>query len=60
MANSVGTASATSRQTSEEAAVIRLSQNARKALARDLLDPPPIAPAMERARKRHAKFVRSE
>ena len=56
----VAVASAAARRAIEEVEVIRLSRAAQEAFARDLLDPPAIAPAMKRAAARHARLVRSE
>ena len=56
----VAAASAAARQTIEGVEVLRLSRAAQDAFARDLLNPPAIAPAMKRARERHATLVRSD
>jgi uncharacterized protein (DUF1778 family) len=44
---------------SEEANIIRLSAEDQRLFAQLLLSPPPLAPAMERARERHARLIRS-
>jgi uncharacterized protein (DUF1778 family) len=44
---------------SEEANIIRLSAEDQRLFAQLLLSPPPLAPAMERARERYARLIRS-
>jgi uncharacterized protein (DUF1778 family) len=41
----------------EEAQIIRLSVADQRAFVEAILNPPPLAPAMERAIKRHGKLV---
>jgi len=43
---------------SEQADIIRLSAEDQRLFAQLLLSPPPLAPAMERARERHARLIR--
>ncbi len=44
---------------SEEANIVRLSAEDQRLFAKLLLSPPPLAPAMERAREHHARLIRS-
>ncbi|MEZ5864875.1 MAG: DUF1778 domain-containing protein [Geminicoccaceae bacterium] len=48
------------RQTIEQVEVIRLSRQGQQALAAALLDPPGIAPAMERAIASHRRLIATE
>ena len=53
----VAAASAAARQTIEQTEIIRLSGESARMFAQLLLDPPPIAPAMERAFEHHRRLV---
>lgn len=53
----VAAASTAARQTIEQTEVIRLSGESAKHFASLLVDPPPVAPAMERARGHHERLV---
>ena len=53
----VAAASAAARQTIEQTEIIRLSGESARMYAQLLLDPPPIAPAMERAFEHHRRLV---
>jgi len=44
-------------RTIEEAQIIRLSVEDQRAIATAILNPPPLAPAMERAIARHRKII---
>lgn len=52
----VAAASAAARKTIEEAGMIRLSIEDQQAFAEALIHPPPLAPAMKRAIKRHRRL----
>lgn len=56
----VAAASAAARQTIEQVEVIRLSRQGQEAFAAALLDPPEIAPAMERAIASHRRLIAPE
>jgi uncharacterized protein (DUF1778 family) len=56
----IAAASAAARQTIEQVEVIRLSRKDAEAFADAIINPPPVAPAMERAFERHKKLVREE
>lgn len=56
----VAAASAAARQTIEQVEVIRLSRQGQQAFAAALLDPPKIAPAMERAFAEHERLIATE
>ena len=45
-------------RTIEEAQIVRLSVEDQRRFAEALLNPPPLAPAMERALQAHARLVR--
>jgi uncharacterized protein (DUF1778 family) len=47
------------RRTIEEAQIIRLSVEDQRAFVAAVLDPPPLAPAMERAIARHRKLIQA-
>ena len=47
----------TSRKTIEDTPVIRLAAEDQRRFAQMLLDPAPLAPAMERARAAHARLT---
>jgi len=53
----VAAASAAAKQTIEQTEVIRLSGESARHFASLLADPPPVAPAMERARAHHERLV---
>ena len=53
----VAAAEDAARRTIEEAQIIRLSVEDQRAFAEAILNPPPLAPAMERAIERYRKFV---
>lgn len=55
----VAAASAAARQTIEQVEVIRLSREGQKAFATAMLNPPPIAPAMERAFVNRERLIES-
>lgn len=50
-------ASAAAKTTIEQSEIIRLSGESARMFAEDLLDPPPIAPAMKRAFEHHRRLV---
>lgn len=56
----VAAASAAARQTIEQVEVIRLSRQGQEAFAAALLEPPEIAPAMERAIASHRRLIAPE
>ena len=56
----VAAASAAARRTIEQAEVIRLGREGQEAFAEALLNPPKIAPAMERALARHDRLIAPE
>ena len=45
-------------RTIEETALIRLSHEEQRRFVELLLDPPPVSPVLQRARKAHAKLIR--
>jgi len=53
----VAAAQAAAERTIEEAQIIRLSVDDQRAFAAAILDPPPLAPALERAFERHGKLI---
>jgi uncharacterized protein (DUF1778 family) len=53
----VAAAQEAAHRTIEETQIIRLSVEDQRALAEAILDPPPLAPAMERAIERYRKIV---
>lgn len=53
----VAAAQAAARRAIEETMLIRLSVEGQRRFAELLLDPPPLPPAMERAREAHARLV---
>jgi len=55
----VAAAQAEANRTIEQAQIIRLAVEDQHHFAELLLAPPPLAPAMERARERHARLIRS-
>ena len=55
----IAAASSAARQTVESIEVLRLSKKQQEFIAEQLLNPPPIAPAMERAIERHKKLIKS-
>ena len=55
----VASAVAMAQQTIQEAQIIRLCVEDQRTIAEDVLDPPPLAPAMERAIARHSKLITS-
>jgi uncharacterized protein (DUF1778 family) len=48
------------RQTIEDMQIIRLSVDDQRAFAEAILNPPPLAPAMQRAIDRHSQIIRSQ
>lgn len=56
----VAAVSAAARQTIEQVEVIRLSRQGQEAFAAALLEPPEIAPAMERAIASHRRLIAPE
>jgi uncharacterized protein (DUF1778 family) len=56
----VAAASAAARQTIEQVEVIRLSREGQEAFAAALLNPPKIAPAMQRAFANHERLISPE
>ena len=52
----VAAASAAARKTIEDAGMIRLSVEDQRRFAEALISPPPLAPAMKRAIKRHRRL----
>jgi uncharacterized protein (DUF1778 family) len=56
----VAAASAAARQTIEQVEVIRLSREGQEAFAAALLNPPNIAPAMQRAFANHERLISPE
>lgn len=55
----VASAVAMAQQTIQEAQIIRLCVEDQRTIAEAVLDPPPLAPAMERAIARHSKLITS-
>ena len=53
----VAAAQEVAHRTIEETQIIRLSVKDQRAFAEAMLNPPPLAPAMERAIERHRKIV---
>lgn len=53
----VAAAQAEANRTIEEAQIIRLSVEDQRHFADTLLAPPPLTPAMERARERHKRLI---
>jgi uncharacterized protein (DUF1778 family) len=53
----VSAAREAARRTIEEAQIIRLSVEDQRAFAEAILNPPPLAPAMERAIERYRKII---
>ncbi len=56
----VAAAQEAARRTIEEAQIIRLSVEDQERFANLLLDPPALAPAMERARAAHGQLIREK
>ena len=55
----VAAASSAARQTIESTEILRLSRAQQEFVAEQLLNPPAVAPAMQRAIKRHRKLILS-
>ena len=53
----VAAASAAARKTIEDAELIKLSAEDQQCFAEALIDPPPLAPAMQRAIDRHRRLI---
>jgi uncharacterized protein (DUF1778 family) len=53
----VSAVEAAAHRTIEETEIIRLSVEDQRAFAEALLNPPPLSPAMERAREAHARLI---